>query len=234
MNRDSEGRISLIVDFTVRHDKWRGIVIEKFETESNEYFFKYHDQAIHRHCAQIQEIVRVTDVKRTKNISVDISKFQHEYFRSKIATFKGCVLESVNNQITKVVQSAITKEIGSAKRSITVAKNKQRKIEERNTKISTRMDAIEDFYKEQREIRMERFRGSRSQGPSQGSGSSQGPPPPSSPIILQRPRIPVGTVAPHNVLQDTASENPTGHDREGPIAPEIDDPMQHQLDDEDF
>lgn len=139
MNRDDEGRTCLIVDFTVRHDKWRGILIEKFETESNEFFFKYRDQAIHRHCVQIKEIVRVTDVKRSKKISVDIVKFQHEYFSNKIATFKGCALDSVNNQITKVCQSAITKEIGAAKRSITVAQNKQRKIEEHNTKISSKM-----------------------------------------------------------------------------------------------
>ncbi len=56
MNPGDDGKISFIVEFTVRNDKWRGIVIEKFRTDSNEYFFKYNDQAISRHCAQMQKI----------------------------------------------------------------------------------------------------------------------------------------------------------------------------------
>ncbi len=46
-----------IVEFTVRNDRERGILIEQLEYKNDVYFFKHHDMPLRSHCDQIQRIV---------------------------------------------------------------------------------------------------------------------------------------------------------------------------------
>lgn len=171
MERDQNGELVRIVEFTVRNDKYRGIVIEKFTTEINEFFFKYQDQAIHRHCEQIQKIVRAADVKRSKKIRIDVSKFSYEYFQNDKAVFKGSRLNSVNDQIVSVCEMSINKEIGALKRSVTVTQNKGRKAEEHNAKVTSQLKFADQYYQQHRARRMFEVFGGNNPGTSQGSGA---------------------------------------------------------------
>lgn len=131
------------VEFSVRYDKIRGILIETICTDDDEYFFKDHDQPIAKHCVQMQRIVRTANIKSFKKIFVDIAEFSYEYFHNDTYNFKGKLLNSVKQQMEKNSAFLVNKQIGALKRSITVAANKSKKIEERNEKIATRMEAAE-------------------------------------------------------------------------------------------
>lgn len=146
-----------VVVFTVRNDKDRGILIEQLEYNNDIYFFKHHDMSLHRHCDQIQNIVRSVGVQRSKKIRVDTAEFCYEYFVDKVPSFKRCFLNSTKQQMKKVADACINKEIGAKKRSTTVANNKERKIEERKIGILERMKAADDYYQAERKKRMEEF-----------------------------------------------------------------------------
>lgn len=117
--------IRTIAKFGVRNDKNRGLLVETIEAENGDiYFFQFRDQPIERHCEQLQNIVRSEKVKRSKNISVNISPFIHEYYLGRVVQFKGTKLNSVSQQVQKVQQITINKEIGAMKRKNTIADKK--------------------------------------------------------------------------------------------------------------
>lgn len=69
----AEQEIKVKGTFTVRNDKSL-IVGEALQTtDGNEYFFKFHDQPITRHCQQIQNIAKMANIQRTKKSHVDMS-----------------------------------------------------------------------------------------------------------------------------------------------------------------
>lgn len=132
MERDEDGKNTLILEFTVRNDKFRGFLIEKFVKGDIECFFKYQDQPVQRHCQEIQKIVRSADVKQTKKICIDVAGIRYEYFFENKPTFRGCPLITSHSQIDKVVALVVNKEVGVLKRRATIAQNKAKKLEERN------------------------------------------------------------------------------------------------------
>lgn len=117
----------------------------------------------------MKRIVTAADVKRSKKISVNIADFDYEYFRSNIATFKGCPLRSVNRQIQEVCNLFINKEVGAMKRSLTVTENRQQKIKDRNKKNLTKMEQADAYYKAERTRRIDELSG---QGTSRGQGAT--------------------------------------------------------------
>lgn len=90
-----------IVEFTVRNDRDRGILIEQLEYNNDVYFFMNHDMPLHRHCNQIQNIVRSVGALRSKIIRVDTTEFSNEYFADKVPCFKRCLLNSTKQQMKK-------------------------------------------------------------------------------------------------------------------------------------
>lgn len=69
-----------MVVFGVRLDKNRGVLIETLKHKNDVLlYFKHHDQPLDKHCEQVQSIVRSANVKRSKKVKVDLSRFSHEY-----------------------------------------------------------------------------------------------------------------------------------------------------------
>lgn len=151
MSRDQNGKI--FVEFHIRNDKYRGILIESFTHMNNEYFLKHTDQCIDRHSDKMQKIFKQAAVKTTKKLLVDITEFYYEYFWANVPSFKGCKLNSTMNQLTSLAQLHINKQIGIGKRQATMANNKQKKIDEKNRIIAERMKLADDYYKKQLEQR---------------------------------------------------------------------------------
>lgn len=141
------------VVFGVRNDKYRGLLVESLKApSSNVFFFKYEDQPLTRHCEQMQTIVRSANVKRCKQIHVDISPFLHEYFNLSDDTFmfRANKMNSVNQQIQKVQNMRTNKEIGILKRKITIADSKKAKEEEKHKKV------LEKWRKDEENFQIER------------------------------------------------------------------------------
>lgn len=147
-------KITLKVTFGVRNDKNRGTLIETVEVKGNEYFFRFQDQPVARHCEQVQREVRKANVKRSRKITVDITSFSHEYFWKDKVTFKGTTLNSVNDQIAKACNTNINKEVGNLKRSITIAANKPKKIENHNQQIMLKLRDAETYFQLERARRI--------------------------------------------------------------------------------
>lgn len=127
-------RLKSVVTFTVRQDKTRGMLIESLAKGDDVFLFKFRDQPIDRHCKQIQQIVRLANVKRSKKINVDITEFLQEYFLGEKYDFRGTSLDSVHQQIDRTCALKTNKEISVIKRRLTYAANKQKRIEENNAK----------------------------------------------------------------------------------------------------
>lgn len=104
-------KIDKFANFTVRNDKYRGIIIEKLTLNDDAYFFKYGDQPIRRHCEQVQSIVRKANVKRSKVIRVNITEFSFQYVLNGEPIFKGC-------RLAKAYESNLNNEIGSTIRRV--------------------------------------------------------------------------------------------------------------------
>lgn len=179
-----------IVEFTVRNDKDRGLLIEKFDYKDDTYFFKHQDMPVSRHCEQVQRIIRSVGVQRTKKIRIDTTEFSFEYFADEVPSFKFCRLNSVNAQMRKAADSYINKEIGIKKRNVTVAQNKQRKIEQKNSAISFRMNAAQRYFVEERNRRFVEVFGV---PPSQDPPTSDVPPTPDVPPQIRRVVLPTVT-----------------------------------------
>lgn len=159
--------------FGVRNDKFRGLLVETFETSNgNQYFFKYHQQPLMKHCEQLQILVKKTNIQRAKKLHVDMTPFLHEYMRVSDGAiiFQETKLESVANQIEKVYTMRINKEIGIAKRKQTMAANKQAKINASNKKIKDRYESAEAEFQAERARRIDRLFGGVS---GQGNGGQQ-------------------------------------------------------------
>lgn len=159
---------SLTVIFGVRNDKNRGILIETLESpDSNVYFFKYHDQPLDSHCDQIQRIIKAANVKRTKKMRINITEFSHEYYHQpeKTFMFKSTKLNSVHRQIEKVYTAKLNKDIGAIKRSITVANNRQAKIDAKNQALTMKMATAERSFQEERARRLDVLFGQTQQVP---------------------------------------------------------------------
>lgn len=150
--RDQNGNI--FVEFHIRNDKSRGILIESFTHMNNEYFLKHTDQCIDRHSDRMQKIFKQAAVKTTKKLLVDITEFYYEYFWENVPSFKGCKLNSTINQMTSLAQLHINKNIGIVKRQATMANNKQKKIDEKNRNIAERMKLADDYYNAELKKRM--------------------------------------------------------------------------------
>lgn len=140
--------------FGVRNDSSRGIIIESLQTldKAAVYFFKYNDQPLSRHCEQVQNIIRKADVKRAKKIQVDLSEFLHEYWNdsSKRVEFRGTKLNSVDQQIAKVHELRVSKEIGATKRAVTMAAKKKTKELQKKQKILVQMEEKEQKFQAER------------------------------------------------------------------------------------
>lgn len=157
--------LRLPVIFEVRNDKDRGLLIESLKApDSDVYFFKRDDQPLRRHCEQMQIIVRKANVLRSKKLKVDLSEFIHEYYRSadKSIVFRATKLKSVTQQIEKVHEMTINKEVGVMKRKSTIAQNKEAKIAEKQEKILAKMKENEEKFQVERKKRIDEFK--RSQG----------------------------------------------------------------------
>lgn len=143
-----------LAQFIVRHEKNRGILIDSIAINNNNYFFKYQDQPIERHCEQMQRIIRGLNVKRCRKIVIDITEFTEQYLIGGKCVFNGTALNSVQQQIDKAVASKTNKEIAAMKRAITYANNKPKRMEERNAKIQKKMEETEKHFQAQRAIRI--------------------------------------------------------------------------------
>lgn len=124
--------------FGTRNDQFRGILIEFLELNEDTYFFKYQDQPIARHCEQVQQIIRASNVKRAKKIKVNLTPFLYEYLQIGTGTvvFRGNILNSTTQQIRIAQQMAINKEVRHIKREKTMLVKKQSKIDESRINIS--------------------------------------------------------------------------------------------------
>lgn len=213
MDKDEDGKTNLILEFTVRNDKFRGLLIDKFVKGNDESFFKHHDQPVERHCQEMQRIIRSANVKRTKTIRIDVAEFYYEYFFKTKPTFRGCPMTTSHSQIDKVCALNVNKEIGAIKRGITIAQNKSKKIEEHNNKIDMKMHLAEEKFQLERAKRIHELYGG------------------VNPVSLQTSH---NWEERHN--QPTTSRSPVA--RIPPLAPEPrqnsqNEPMDHELPDDD-
>lgn len=158
-------KVEYITFFNVRNDKTRGILLESFEAylptadddaKKNEYFFKWHDQPLKRHCVKIQNIVTSANVLRSKRIRVNIAPFLDEYYRTsdKSFRFKGTKLINAIEQKEKNRNMVINKEVGIQKRKQTIAGKKAREVEEYNRKFQENLEKEEAAFLEERNRRL--------------------------------------------------------------------------------
>lgn len=118
-------KMDKFANFTVRNDKYRGIIIEKLTLNDDAYFLKYGDQPIRRHCEQVQSIVRKANVKRSKVILVNITEFSFEYVLNGEPIFKG-------RRLAKAPESNLNNEIGSTIRRVVHKYNREYRTQDVN------------------------------------------------------------------------------------------------------
>lgn len=170
----AEQEVKVKIAFVVRNDKFRGLLVETLETmDGNQYFFKFHDQPISKHCQQLQTIIKAANVQRTKKLHVDMTDFVHEYIRldDNSIMFRGTKLKSVVGQIEKVYTTRINKEFGIKKRQESAAVNKQAKIVAKNAKLKERYISAEAEFQAERARRIQRLFGA----PAGMNGNQGGP-----------------------------------------------------------
>lgn len=143
----------------VRNDKDRGNVIISIEKlgSSDICFFKYHNQTLDQHPEQIQQLVRTSKpTTRIKTIKVDIMDFITEYYNvsGDFFEFKGVKLNSTSQQVSKVIDRRIKKQIGIMKRKKTIAEGKAAKVEEKKRKIMEKLRSDEAKFQEERARRI--------------------------------------------------------------------------------
>lgn len=172
--------IQAMATFVVRNDKYRGLLIESLETtDGNVYFFKWHDQPLHRHCEQMQNIIIAANVQRTRKMLIDVTEFFTQYFRplggyQTEVVFRATKLLSTVDQIDKVYTMKLNKEFGITKRMETIAENKQAKIVAKNRKILSKVEVAEAKFQIERARRINAAQGNHCGGPAPGGGPSQG------------------------------------------------------------
>lgn len=150
-----------VVEFGVRNDKFRGILIQSIsENRLETFYFKFHDQPLDRHCIQIQDIIRSENVRRSRKIIVNVTEFYFEYIHpvDKRFQFKGIYLLSTHGQFIDSSNVAINRQIGQMKRANTIAENKKKRIDERNAQLTASLAAREKAFQEERAKRIHEFR----------------------------------------------------------------------------
>lgn len=155
--------MSDIVLFEIRNDKDRGnlILTVRRVDEDNVWFFQYQHQPITQHPENVQEIVRTSKPSlRTKTIKVNITDFIRHYWNGKSFEFKAVQLNSSGKQIAKVYERLANKEVGAAKRNITMKESKEKKLEEKNNKLREKRQKDEAAFQVEKAKRItELFRG---------------------------------------------------------------------------
>lgn len=137
-----------MVIIEVRNDKDRGNLVMTIRQRGNvnSSFFKYHHQPINQHPEQIQRIVQLSKpTTRIKLIEVEIVQFVSEYWNmsGKFFEFKGVKLNSTDQQVSKVQDRLINKEIGALKRAKTIQDTKGIKKHEKNRQIREKLASDE-------------------------------------------------------------------------------------------
>lgn len=166
MQSTSAIEIETTACFGVTLDKNRGLLVETFIPQNGDvHFFKHHDQPLDRHCEQVQSIVKLSNVKRSKQIKIDISAFLQEYYRCGEVWFKGYKLNSQSQQVEKTKRMQVNKELGIKKRKATIAENKQMRIDEKNQKFLERVAKQEKCFQEERARRINELTMSRAKAP---------------------------------------------------------------------
>lgn len=143
--------INPFVIFEVKLDKDRGIVVLTIrkEEEDEVHFFRFHHQPLNCHPEQLQMAIRSSKVTaRTKSFKINIYEYCAHYYNSdkKCFEFKGVKLNSNVQQLKKVLNTRINKEVSLIKRKEADTKGrKEAKMEamkEKNNKFE------EEFQKE--------------------------------------------------------------------------------------
>lgn len=147
------------VVFEVINDKDRGNLALTIKPHGLDtlFFFKYHHQPIDQHPEQIQRIVqRSKPTSRKKSIKINIMPFLNEYWNvsGKFFEFKSIKLNSTSQQLAKVQERRINKEIGMMKRKNTLKEAKDRKILAENKKIRDKLDEDEAAFQVERARRI--------------------------------------------------------------------------------
>lgn len=138
------------VTFGVRLDKNRGVLIETLTHQNDVFYFKHHNQPLTKHCEQVQDIVLSANVKRSKKIKIDLSRFIHEYrFVENNVWFRANKLGSERPQCGKTQR---TKKIG--KSIYTIAKLNEMKLQQQTVKKMKKLDELEKAFQAERARRV--------------------------------------------------------------------------------
>lgn len=146
----------MIVTFGVTNCKARGLLIESVELDGDFYYFKYQNQTLVSHCMQVQNIIRASNVKRSKKIAVDISEFIHHYYdvARKVVWFDGVKLDSSGQQIQKILGKRINIDTGTKKRIFTMNDKKGMKEAAKKQAFDTRNAIAEEAFQKERAKRI--------------------------------------------------------------------------------
>ncbi|KAG4079356.1 hypothetical protein HA402_008048 [Bradysia odoriphaga] len=152
-----EQPLTAMVFFEVRNDKDRGNLVLTIRKEGNAdvHFFRFHHQPVKHHPEQIQQIIQQSKPSaRTKSIKVDIISFGRQYWSGTDFEFKGVKLNSTKKQASTVYNRLINKEVGLLKRKKTVEETKQKKIKEKNGKMTRKFQEEESAFQIERARRI--------------------------------------------------------------------------------
>lgn len=135
--------INPFVVLEVKLDKDRGIIVLTIRKEEHDdvCFFRFHHQTLKCYPEQLQQVIRSHNITaRTKSVKVNIYGYLSHYWNEedKCFEFKGVKLNSSKQQLAKVQNYKINKEIASLKRKETVRTNQQEKLKdlkEKNAKL---------------------------------------------------------------------------------------------------
>lgn len=129
-----DNNLNPFVVFEVKLDKDRCVIVLTIRKDENDnvWFFRFHHQPINCHPEQVQQIIRSHKVTaRTKSIKVNILSFFPQYWNDdgKYFEFKGVKLNSTENQIAKLQNAKINKEVGLLKRQQTSGTKQEKQSE---------------------------------------------------------------------------------------------------------
>lgn len=155
----SDEKVKADVVFEVRNDKCRGNIVVTIRPKDckDVFFFKYHHQPIKQHPEQIQDLVEMSKPTiRTKSIKVNIMPFLSEYWNQtkNVFEFKGVELNSTKQQVLKVHERRINKEIGILKRKKTIEEKKIQARNEENKVILQKLISDEEMFQAKRAERI--------------------------------------------------------------------------------
>lgn len=153
-----DGPLKANVIFEVRNDKLLGVLVLTIQCANVKvpHFFREHHQPLKQHPEQLQEIVKkkCPSVGYKKAVNVDVISFVREYYDGKVFEFKGVLLRSSAQQLDKVYDRKLNRQIGTQKRLQTIKESKQRKIDEKNKMIRDNLELAELKFQEERGKRL--------------------------------------------------------------------------------